>query len=177
MLHFLETFFDFALFAFVVYDASCDHTLSWASWHFYRYLISAPLCQVNTVKNDILKLFDSIEKYGMCTFAFNLVKIKIPNNNFNLSKWTLIVCYYIKWFCCSLYHIPHPAILRWTYYLFFRWWNILFWWEICWWTWASGFSFHNFFCCSRGYSICCCNFWKNKCMWSVRATLYFFLFC
>lgn len=67
---------DFALLAFVVYDASCDNNLFWASWHFYQYLTSAPFCQVNTVKNDILKLFDSIEKYGMCTFAFNLFKFK-----------------------------------------------------------------------------------------------------
>ncbi|QCE13925.1 oligosaccharyltransferase complex subunit delta [Vigna unguiculata] len=33
------------------------------------------LSRVNTVKNDILKLFDSIEKYGMCTSDLNLVQI------------------------------------------------------------------------------------------------------
>ncbi|KAL2321062.1 hypothetical protein Fmac_030031 [Flemingia macrophylla] len=36
-----------------------------------QYLISAPCCQVNTVKNDILKLFDSIEKYDDGTFYFD----------------------------------------------------------------------------------------------------------
>ena len=76
-------FLCFALLAFV-YDASCAHNLSWESWHFYPYLISVTFCQVNTVKNDTLKLFDSIEKYGMCIFAFNFVEIKIPNNNFKV---------------------------------------------------------------------------------------------
>ena len=84
VLHFLDNFLGFDLLAFVVYDASCGHNLSWESWHFYPYLISVTFCQVNTVKNDTLKLFDSIEKYGMCIFAFNFVEIKIPNNNFKV---------------------------------------------------------------------------------------------
>lgn len=33
-------------------------------------LMLAAYWQINAVKNDILKLFDSIEKYGMCSFAF-----------------------------------------------------------------------------------------------------------
>ncbi|KAG5043605.1 hypothetical protein JHK87_007520 [Glycine soja] len=55
----------------VISLASSEIDQSRESWHFYRYLISVPFCQVNTVKNDILKLFDSIEKYDDGTFYFD----------------------------------------------------------------------------------------------------------
>jgi len=35
----------------------------------------APYWQVNIVKKDIVKLFDFIEKYGMCSFAFASFKM------------------------------------------------------------------------------------------------------
>jgi len=44
-------------------------------WSFYQFLILAPYWQVNVVKNDIVKLFDIIEKYGMCSFAFASFKV------------------------------------------------------------------------------------------------------
>lgn len=63
------------LHALVDYDAFWKHALSWPPGTSI-YLILAPYCQVNMVKNDILKLFDSIEKYGMSIFAFTLFKFQ-----------------------------------------------------------------------------------------------------
>lgn len=81
-----------------------------------------------------------------------------------------VIDYCNKWPYLFSYNTLHPTGLRWTFYLFFRWWNILFWWEIWRWPRASGFSFHIFFSCSRDYIICCCNFRKNRCMWTVKCT-------
>jgi hypothetical protein len=72
------------LHAFVVYDASWTHTLSRAFWYFYQYTQLACYCQVNTVKSDILKLFDSIQKYGTGKFAFTLFTVNVHLNFLNI---------------------------------------------------------------------------------------------
>lgn len=79
-LHFFD---NLSVYMLLVYDAFWKHTLSWASWYFYQYLILAPYRQVNTVKSDILKLFDSIEKSGMCN-AFTIFKFPRVTVNVHL---------------------------------------------------------------------------------------------
>jgi hypothetical protein len=67
----------FATHTFLAFDTSSQHT------QLYQYLMLALYWQVSIVKNGIVKLFDSIEKYGMWSFSL-----------LTLSKWLLFMFIY-----------------------------------------------------------------------------------
>lgn len=58
--------------------AACNVDVSSTCLYFnIPYLTYGYHYQIVTLKNDIVKLFDSIEKYGMCSSAFFPLKVSV----------------------------------------------------------------------------------------------------
>lgn len=77
------------------------------------YLTFSYHWQIGTTKSDILKLFDSIEKYGMWSFCLLVLDytflVLIAPKGF-LSILMGIVCFYILSFCSLLIFIDHARL-------------------------------------------------------------------